>query len=139
MVREIVKDLEFLSKPCERVTDVKQCKQLIQDMKDTCKHHLDKCAGLCANQIGESKSIIAVRKDDDFFIMVNPKIMSHSSKTYVSKEGCLSLDYESEVTRYHLINVLYTQENGMPAVKEFRGNIARIIQHEVDHTRGKLI
>ena len=139
MVKEIVKDVEFLSKPCERVESVKDVKDLIQDIKDTCEFHKERCAGLCANQIGVNKCVIAVRNGNNFLIMVNPSIINHSDKTYVAEEGCMSLDYTKQVTRYHLVNVMYRTESGLPAVKEFRGAIAQYIQHEVDHTKGILI
>lgn len=138
MVREITKDLEILSrKSVDFIPGLDD--HLIADMLDTANAHKDNCAGLACIQIGVPKRIILVRDGDDFKIFCNPTIVKKSAKTYMATEGCLSLDGSREVKRHNSVMVSWVTPKGKRNVKEFTGWIAEIIQHEVDHTYGKLI
>ena len=57
MIKEIVKDREFLSQPAEPATAADA--QVAQDLKDTMESMGGDCACLAANQIGSRKAIIA--------------------------------------------------------------------------------
>lgn len=138
MVREITKDLEILSrKSVDFIPGLDD--HLIADMLDTANAHKDNCAGLACIQIGINKRIILVRDGDDFKVFCNPAIVKRSAKTYMATEGCLSLDGSREVERHNSVMLSWVTPNGKRNVKEFTGWIAEIIQHEVDHTYGKLI
>lgn len=138
MVREITKDLEILSqKSVDFIPGLDD--HLIADMLDTANAHKDNCAGLACIQIGINKRIILVRDGDDFKVFCNPTIVKRSAKTYMATEGCLSLDGSREVKRHNSVMVSWITPKGKRNVKEFTGWIAEIIQHEVDHTYGKLI
>lgn len=138
MVREITKDLEILSrKSVDFIPGLDD--HLIADMLDTANTHKDNCAGLACIQIGINKRIILVRDGDDFKVFCNPAIVKRSAKTYMATEGCLSLDGSREVKRHNSVMVSWVTPKGKRNVKEFTGWIAEIIQHEVDHTYGKLI
>ncbi len=57
-------------------------------------------------------------------------------------EECLSLDGESKVTRYQKITVAYDElADGklVPRKKELFGFDAQVVQHMIDHTKGKLV
>ena len=138
MVREITKDLEILSrKSVDFIPGLDD--HLIADMLDTANAHKDNCAGLACIQIGINRRIILVRDGDDFKVFCNPTIVKRSAKTYMATEGCLSLDGSREVKRHNSVMVSWITQKGKRNVKEFTGWIAEIIQHEVDHTYGKLI
>ena len=138
MVREITKDLEILSrKSVDFIPGLDD--HLIADMLDTANAHKDNCAGLACIQIGINKRIILVRNGDDFKVFCNPAIVKRSAKTYMATEGCLSLDGSREVKRHNSVMLSWITPKGKRNVKEFTGWIAEIIQHEVDHTYGKLI
>jgi peptide deformylase len=70
---------------------------------------------------------------------INARIMKYSEETWPEDEGCLSVPklYE-EVERSWSITIEYFDRNFAPHTKEFHGTTARIIQHEFDHTEGKL-
>ena len=82
------------------------------------------------------------------FLLINPKIISHSIKTvYIpGGEGCLSVDRETEgiTARYKKITVrtyLYNPESEEELKKvEIRvsGYVAVVLQHEIDHLDGIL-
>lgn len=137
-VREIVKDPDFLSQKSE-VFIFRDDKHIIQDMLDTAEAHRENCAGLAAIQIGEPKKIILVRMNDKFVPFINPHIIKKSPGTYCTMEGCLSIDGQRSVKRHHTIMVAYTTAKGKFVHKQFSGNVAQIIQHEVDHLNGILI
>jgi len=60
MVREIMKDVFFLSQKSEPMTEVDL--QVARDLLDTLDAHADECVGMAANMIGVKKRIIAVNR-----------------------------------------------------------------------------
>lgn len=98
---------------------------------------------LAAVQINELKRIVVVRNDfnnkDDhtFTVFINPVITKYEGKLEKDYEGCLSVkNIYGKVPRYTKVRVKAMGING----KEFRvtaeGFLARIFQHEIDHTNG---
>ena len=70
---------------------------------------------------------------------INAKIVEYSEEVWVEHEGCLSIPAISEeVERPWGIKIEYYDRDFNKQEKEFRGITARVIQHEFDHTRGKL-
>ena len=139
MIKEIVKDVEFLKQKSEDFS-FETDKDLIQDLLDTAEHHGVNCAGLAAPQIGIHKRAIVILTNAGFKPMLNPVIFWKDLKSkYNTVEGCLSLDGERETKRFRRIKVKYTNENKVTIIKQFDGYQAQIIQHEVDHLNGVLI
>ena len=138
MVREIIKDPSILTKKSESF-DFEHDMPILQDMLDTAEFHKDNCAGLAAIQIGVPKRIILVRQGDKFMPFINPAITMKSRETYMTEEGCLSLESKHRVERHYSVMVSYMTKNGKKKVQQFSGYIAQIIQHEVDHLNGVLI
>ena len=89
MIKEIVKDREFLSKPAEAATieDV----EVMQDLRDTLES-LEDAVCLAANQIGSLKAIIAYEDGGRIYTMMNPKIKI-AAQPYTAQESCLSHDH----------------------------------------------
>jgi len=102
--------------------------------------------GLAAPQVGITQRFLVMMTPDDekIFKMINPKILSHSEKTVVMEEGCLSvlggdnLPVYANVTRPESVMVEWTNEKGQQMSAEMSGVPARIVQHETDHLDGKL-
>ncbi len=99
--------------------------------------------GLAAPQIGELLSLITVdpRRPEEgsrSLAMINPEIIEYSGRsTY--EEGCLSIPGVFEdVRRPSMIKIRYRDTEGEQKTEEFDGIMARVIQHECDHLRGKL-
>lgn len=138
MIKEIVKDIEFLQQVSERA-DINTDKQLFADLIDTAKANSPNCVGLAAPQIGVLKKAIVVMTNAGWRVLVNPTIIARSKDTYIATEGCLSLDGKRNVKRYRWIKVAYQQPNGETRVMNCLGFLAEIIQHECDHLRGVLI
>ena len=138
MIKKIVKDENILTQKSEQVS-IEEAQEIITNLLDTAKAHIDNCAGLAAPQIGVLKKVIVVRTGNSFFPMVNPMIIKKSGKKFVNHEGCLSLEGVRSVERYENILVNYIDGSGKRQTKSFNGIMSVIIQHEVDHLNGKLI
>lgn len=138
MIKKIVKDESILIQKSEQVS-IEEAQEIITDLLDTAKAHIDNCAGLAAPQIGVLKKVIVVRTGNSFFPMVNPMIIKKSGKKFVNHEGCLSLEGVRSVERYENILVNYIDGSGKRQTKSFNGIMSVIVQHEVDHLNGKLI
>lgn len=98
---------------------------------------------LAAIQIDRPKRVVVVRNDfnnkDDhsFTVFINPVITKYEGEIEKDYEGCLSVrDVYGLVPRYTKVRIKALDVNG----KEFRvtaeGFLARIFQHEIDHTNG---
>lgn len=109
---------------------------LAQDMVDTAIEN--KGIGLAAPQVGILSQILVVTYDEPF-ALVNPELISGSGSDVV-EEGCLSLpDVYIPVERFTKIKVKFQTITGEVVEATFKGLVARIIQHEMDHLNGVLI
>ncbi len=128
------------------VTD--EIKQIIEDMEtatidwDMSREH-EVGVALAAVQIDRLYKIVIVRnnydnkEDHSFTVFINPEIVKTDGELVADFEGCLSVpDTYGKVPRWTKVKVKAIDVNG----KEFRvtaeGFLARIFQHEIDHTNG---
>lgn len=100
-------------------------------------------AALAAVQIDQLKKIIIVRNDFDnksnqeFTALINPEIIKCEGEITDDYEGCLSVkDIYGLVPRYNKIRVKAVDIDGNPVRFKAEGFLARVIQHEIDHTNG---
>ena len=103
--------------------------------------------GLAYIQIGIPKRIFVIveeSEDESFkdYIIINPKIISHSEEMiYVGEgEGCLSINREVEgiVPRFARATIEYQDTEGNKKRIRVREDIAIAFQHEIDHLNGIL-
>lgn len=103
--------------------------------------------GLAAPQVGINKRffVICYEKNEGKFekyVLVNPKIISHSEEMIYTEggEGCLSVNREVEgiVPRYARITVEGFDQDGNPVKYRVREELAVAFQHEIDHLNGIL-
>jgi len=100
--------------------------------------------GLAAHQIGKPYKLFIV----DYLtsalesgglkeVFINPVITEFSEETEYFEEGCLSLPgILEEIKRPIKIKVKYLDRDFNEKEDEFTGFLARVIQHEFDHTEG---
>ena len=136
MVKEIVKDVIFLSQKAEKATE--EDLPVAEDLLYTLKAHKDGCVGMAANMIGVGKRIIAFDNQGEYMILFNPEIVK-KSQPYEAEEGCLSLTGTRKTKRWGSIKVQYQTPQFQTRYKTFTGWTAQIIQHEIDHCEGILI
>ena len=108
--------------------------------------------GMAAIQLGIKKRYFVIvyevtEEDDeeqkfDTYIVINPKIISHSEEIICADagEGCLSVNRETEgyVKRYARVKVECYDENGNKQIIRAREELAIAFQHEIDHLNGIL-
>lgn len=111
------------------------------DWEDSRPHEIS--AALAAVQIDKLERVIIVRADFDdkaireFTVLINPEIVKYEGELIEDYEGCLSVkDIYGKVKRYSKIRVKALDEDGNEVRFKVDGFIARVIQHEVDHTNG---
>lgn len=137
MVRDIVKDIAFLSQKAEEA--IKEDLPIAQDLIDTLKANEDRCVGLAANMIGFNKSIICIAIGMYQKIMINPIITDRFGE-YEAEEECLSLEGgPKKCVRYEEIELDYYDQNFNKIHRRYKGFTAEIIQHEIDHINGIII
>ncbi|WP_040203570.1 peptide deformylase [Neobacillus jeddahensis] len=109
------------------------------------KYKLRAGSGLSANQIGLDKRMFAAlfpdeKKEMHEYMLINPRIISHSvNMVYLPEgEGCLSVDREvvGYVPRYERIKVKAYDITGREVVYKFKGYGSIVVQHEIDHLNG---
>jgi peptide deformylase len=112
------------------------------------------CAGLAAPQIGIGKAIIIFAVPDDpgmkrfrkdlvqtmpKTIWINPSYVPIDKEKRGDWEGCFSVPTEAGFIKRHTkIRYAAFDVNGKKITGVARGYLARLIQHETDHIRGKL-
>src|SRR5690606_27705063 len=74
-----------------------------------------------------------------FRVFINPEIVKYEGEIKRDFEGCLSVkDVYGKVPRYSKVRVKAMDENGKPIRLKAEGFLARVFQHEIDHTNGLL-
>lgn len=122
--------------------------QLIEDMKaatldwEASRQH-EVGVALAAVQVDILLRIVVVRNDFDnkkdrtFQVFINPEVTKFEGKKIEDYEGCLSIkDIYGKVPRYEKVRIKAMDENGRPLRLTAEGFLARVFQHEIDHTNG---
>ena len=129
---------KVLRKNCSNVEEITDKeKELFEKMLFTMRHFCG--IGLAAPQIGISKRLIVAEVEDGTIKLANPQIIDiRGSDNMV--EGCLSVpDVTVDIKRPNEIIVEGLNEKGQTVEIKAKGLLARVIQHEIDHLKGKLI
>lgn len=139
MIKDIVTDDDILSQPCEKATA--EDADVAQDLLDTIATR-DDAGGLAANQIGVTKAIAVYLDDNDEpHVIFNP-VLKQGLLPFRTTEACLSHEGEAKVNRFGRIMVAYDElvDGELVARKRrFEGWTAEVIQHMIDHCKGKLV
>lgn len=141
-IREIIQYpdeiLTQVSKPVESFN--KELKELVSDMIATM--YAAPGIGLAAIQIGIPKSVIVFdcsEAGNSPQSLINPKIIKATGEIN-SEEGCLSIPgYRETIKRSEKVVVSGFDIDGKPVEISADGLLSRCLQHEIDHTEGKLI
>jgi peptide deformylase len=129
------------SKPVKKI-DAK-IKSLIKDLKDTLRAQKDpEGVGLAAPQLGKSLQVFIMLGKDGLKTVINPKVVKiakENNKEPEAMEGCLSIPhYYGPLERPKTISIKYLNEKGKEIQETFKDFDAQIVQHEIDHLKGKL-
>jgi peptide deformylase len=138
--------LRTRSKKVGIITD--DIKAFLEDMKkatldweDSRKHEVG--VALAAIQVDRPLRIVVIRNDFDnkddrtFSTFINPEITKYEGVIEQDFEGCLSVpDVYGKVPRHTKVRVRAQDENGRYFRVTAEGFLARVFQHEIDHTHG---
>ena len=95
--------------------------------------------GLAAPQVGISECMIVADIGSGLYKLVNPKIISKEG-SQAMEEGCLSVPGVCiKVKRAKKIKVSALDDTGKRVKIEAEGLLACVLQHEIDHLRGRVI
>ncbi len=129
-----------LRRVCPPVKSIdKDILRLIDDMLETMYDAPG--IGLAANQVGVALNLAVIDLQPEGkrapLILINPKVVQLKGKL-MEEEGCLSIPgFLAKVRRYAVARVEAINEKGFPVVITGEGLMARALQHETDHLKGK--
>ncbi|OYX39729.1 peptide deformylase [Candidatus Saccharibacteria bacterium 32-50-10] len=123
-------------------------KKLIDDMtqaaldwEDSRPHEIS--AALAAIQVDQLYRVVIVRSDfdnkkaRDFTALINPEIVKREGVIVTDYEGCLSVQHiYGKIPRHTKIRVKALDIDGNEIRIKAEGFLARVLQHEIDHTNG---
>lgn len=139
---------EHLRQKSTKVRDIDGVKKLIDNMTDAAldweasrPHEIS--AALAAVQLDHLERVVIVRSDfedkgsKEFTALINPEIVKYEGAVIADYEGCLSVrDVYGKVPRHNKIRVKALNIDGQEVRFKAEGFLARVIQHEIDHTNG---
>lgn len=111
------------------------------DWEDSRPHEIS--AALAAVQVDRLDRVVIVRSDFDdkqireFTPLINPEIVKYEGEIVADYEGCLSVQHVyGKVPRHTKVRVRALDLDGNEIRFKADGFLARVIQHEIDHTNG---
>lgn len=115
--------------------------QATLDWEDTREHEVG--VALAAVQIDVLQRVVIIRNNFDnkadrsFQIYINPEITKYEGEILYDYEGCLSVkNVYGLVPRYSKVRIKALNQNGKSIRLTAEGFLARVFQHEIDHTNG---
>lgn len=120
---------------------VKDMTSAALDWEDSRPHEIS--AALAAVQIDKLDRVVIIRSDFDdkanreFTALINPEIVKYEGTLIPDFEGCLSVSgVYGKVPRYSRVRVKALDIEGNEIRLKADGFLARVLQHEIDHTNG---
>lgn len=128
--------LRKISNKVEKITT--QDKQILNQMLEIM--YSKKGIGLAAVQVGILKQMITMDIGHGPIVLINPNIIKKKGRKIVMEEGCLSLPgITVKVARESQIVLEAIDISGDKIKIEANNLLARVLQHEIDHLKGRLI
>lgn len=111
------------------------------DWEDSRPHEI--AVALAAVQINRHERVVIVRGDFEdkdnrsFIVLINPEVVKYEGEQKLDYEGCLSVkDLYGAVPRHTKVRVKALDEHGQEIRLKAEDFLARVLQHEIDHTNG---
>lgn len=111
------------------------------DWEDSRPHEIS--AALAAVQIDALERVVIVRSDfdnknaRDFTALINPEIVKAEGQIVYDYEGCLSVNkVYGKIPRHSKVRIKALDIHGNEVRFKAEGFLARVLQHEIDHTNG---
>ena len=129
---------KILRKKCAEIKKVgDEEANLFEKMLFTMRHFAG--IGLAAPQIGIAKNLIVADTGEGAIKLANPVLLKVKGLDGL-EEGCLSIPgVIVNIERPYEIIVSGLNENNQVIEIKAKGLLARVLQHEIDHLKGRLI
>ncbi|MBL7197682.1 MAG: peptide deformylase [Candidatus Omnitrophica bacterium] len=129
---------KILRKRCQPIEKIAERElELFEKMLFTMRHFSG--IGLAAPQIGILQRLIVADVGEGAIKLANPEIIKVEGIDNMA-EGCLSIpDVTVDIERPYEVIVKGLNEKGETVEAKAKGLLARVLQHETDHLKGKLI
>lgn len=121
------------------VSDTDNWQEPLDEMLALMEEH--KALGVAAIQTGSPLRMFVMKDGRGHTVVINPQILVFSKEKTTESEGCLSVPGALVlIKRPERIFVSFrSTPSGVPRKVWFKGQDARVFQHEFDHLNGKLI
>jgi peptide deformylase len=120
---------------------IKQMTDAALDWEASRPHEIS--AALAAVQIDRLERVVIVRSDfenkenPEFTALINPEIVKSEGTQIADYEGCLSVSkIYGKVPRWTRVRIKALNVDGNEVRLKADGFLARVLQHEIDHTKG---
>lgn len=118
----------------------KQLYNLFTDLRDTLKHFQlthGTGRGIAGPQIGVAKRVVCIDCTAFKYDLVNPEIVKVSEEVFTVWDSCFSYwGIVFQVRRYKQVTIKYFTPQGEPKMLEAEGDLAELLQHELEHLDG---
>lgn len=138
-LRERSKKVGFISDDIKKL--IAEMEAATLDWEASREHEVG--VALAAVQIDQLYRIVVVRNNFDdksdkgFKVLINPEITKYEGELQDDYEGCLSVrNVYGKVPRYSRVRMKALDETGHEFRVTAEGFLARVLQHEIDHTNG---
>lgn len=120
---------------CSEVPEGESVLKLVASMLRICEEK--RGLGLSANQVDVMKRVMVVNFNGFTQALINPEIVRAWGGMSVMQEGCLSFPAsEATVFRHRKITIRGFDVLWNPVEYRWKGLLARVAQHEMDHLDG---
>lgn len=116
-------------------------RRVVKDLRDTLYDFKQKNGfgrGIAAPQIGVTNRVIFIHVHEPV-ALINPLIKKRSKRTFSLWDDCFSFpSLLVKVRRNYSIEVSYQDVEGTSHLLKAKGDLAELLQHEIDHINGIL-
>jgi len=129
----------------EVATNDPRLQELIDEMFETMYNA--EGVGLAAPQVGQSLQLFVIDThalkesypdtEEVKEVFINPEVVEELGDDFTFNEGCLSLpEIREDIVRKSEVILTYINREGERKTTHFKGLVARVILHELDHLEG---
>lgn len=122
--------------------EIEQIQDLTLDMYDTLldfRHRMGFGRGIAAPQVGVNKRVVVIHEQGQALTMLNPKFTVRSKEQFSVWDACFSYPgIWFQVSRHRRVTVEYRDLNWQVRTLTAEGELAELLQHELEHLDGRL-
>lgn len=115
---------------------------LARDMYDTLLDFRDRMGygrGIAAPQVGAARRVVVIQHEGSPLILLNPKFTHQSEEMFLVWDACFSYPgIWFQVSRHRRVRVEYRDLNWQVRTLDAEGELAELLQHELEHLDGRL-